>query len=182
LKNKFLMLAGVLAGLFIVCSAQADTAADPVQIGTYGGKNGWSAYHFHDRVGEVCFMSHAPDKQEGKFNKRGPVLFFVTHWSGGKDASVVSALNGYEFKPKIDASLAVKGKKFALITQGDKAWTKDQDEDNAVIKEMLGGGAIVVKGMSSRGTQTSDTYALKGAGDAWKAVLKECADNKTDKK
>lgn len=178
LKNKFLILAGVLAGLFALSPALADTSADPVQIGSYGGKNGWNAYHFHDRAGEVCFMSHAPDRQEGKFKKRGPVLFFVTHWSGGKDASVVSAINGYEFKMKTDASLIVKGRKFTLITQGDKAWTRDQDEDNAVIKEMLGGGSLVVKGQSSRGTLTSDTYALKGAAEAWKAVLKECGDSK----
>jgi hypothetical protein len=178
LKNKFLGLAGVLAALLTASAAFADTSADPVQIGTYGGKNGWSAYHFHDRAGEVCFMSHMPDKQEGKFKKRGPVLFFVTHWSGGKDASVVSVLNGYEFKSKSTATLAVKGKKFNLLTQGDKGWTKDQDEDSAVIKEMLAGSTMTIKGTSSRDTNTSDTYALKGAGDAWKAVLKECADKK----
>ena len=75
-----------------------------MRIGTYGGKNGGSAYHFHDRAGEVCFMSHAPDKQEGKFKKRGPVLFFVTHWSGGKDASVVSVITGF---PAARSSLAL---------------------------------------------------------------------------
>lgn len=179
MKNKFLILAGVMSALFVVSSANADTSADPKLIGTYGGKNGWGAYHFHDRAGEVCFMSRKPDKQEGKFKKRGPVMFFVTHWSGGKDANVVSAMNGYEFKAKTDAALLIKGKKFTLITQGDKTWTKDQDDDNAVIGEMLAGGSLTVKGVSSRGTQTRDTYALKGASDAWKAVLKECPDTKS---
>jgi len=173
LKKIFLATICAAIAFFTVSLAWAE-AADPVLIGTYGGKNGWNVYHFHDRGGEVCFMSRTPEKQEGKFKKRGPVLFFVTHWSGGKDANVISVSTGYDFKPKIPVTLAIKGKKFSLIPLGDKAWTKDQTEDNAVIKELLAGASMTIKGISSHGTNTTDTYSLKGGTEAYKAITKEC--------
>lgn len=180
MKKLLLALFCALVSLSIASQAWAE-AADPVLLGTYGGKNGWSAYRFHDRGGEVCFMSRPPEKQEGKFKKRGPVLFFVTHWSGGKDANVISVSTGYDIKPKSTVTLAIKGKKFNLLPQGDKAWTKDQAEDNAVIKELLAGSSLVIKGVSARGTATTDTYNLKGSGDAYKAITKDCGTEK-DKK
>lgn len=178
LKKRLLILVCMLVALLAASPVWAANAADPVLIGTYGGKNGWNAYHFQDNGGEICFISRAPDKQEGKFRKRGPVLFFVTHWSG-KDANVVSVSNGYDFKPNTPVTLAIKGKKFALSPVGEKAWTKDATEDNAVVKELTAGASMTVRGTSSRGTNTVDTYSLKGSSEALRAIAKECA---TDKK
>jgi hypothetical protein len=177
LKKIFLFLIYAAAALLSASPAHAKDAADPVLIGNYGGKSGWNAYHFQDKAGEVCFMSRMPEKQEGKFKKRGPVLFFVTHWSG-KDANVVSVVNGYDFKPGSPVTLAIKGKKFALSALGDKAWTKDQTQDSAVIKELTAGASMTVRGASSRGTSTTDTYSLKGSAEALRAIARECGDKK----
>ncbi len=181
MKKILLALVCAVIGLTAASHAWAD-AADPVLIGSY---DGWKAYHFRDKGGEVCFMSRAPDKQEGKFKKRGPVVFFVTHYAGGKDSSVISVANGYAFKPKSPVTLAIKAKKFNLFTQPDKttraddmAWTKDQAEDAAVIKEILAGASMTVKGTSGRGTATTDTYSLKGSAEAYRAITKDCGAEK----
>ena len=175
MKNFFMVLACALITFMAVSHGWAADSADPVLIGNYGGKNGWNAYRFHDAGGDVCFMSRTPEKQEGKFKKRGAVLFFVTHWSG-KDANVISVSGGYDFKPKSQVTLAIKGKKFALTPQGDKAWTKDQAEDNAVVKELTAGASMTVKGTSIHDTATTDTYSLKGSAEALHAITKECAE------
>jgi hypothetical protein len=180
LKKIFLILICLFIAFSSTSRALAD-AATPVLIGNYGGKKGWNAYHFHDKGGEVCFMSRAPEKQEGKFKKRGPVFFFVTRYSGGKDSNVVSVANGYDFKPKSPVTLSIKGKKFSLFPQGDMAWTKDQTEDNAVLKELLAGASMTVKGMSGRGTNTTDTYSLKDSTEAYRAITKECGTDKEKK-
>ena len=59
----------------------------------------WKSYSFLDQGKKVCFMSGQPQKQSGKFKKRGEVFFFVTRWMGDKDKNVVSVSNGYAFKP-----------------------------------------------------------------------------------
>lgn len=177
MKKIFLVLICSFIAFFAVSQAWAD-AADPVLIGSY---DGWNAYRFRDKAGPVCFMSRAADKQEGKFKKRGKVVFFVTHYSADKDKNVVSVSGGYDFKPKEPVTLGIKGKKFPLFAQGGMAWTKDQTEDNAVIKELLAGATMTVKGISSRGTNTIDTYSLKGSTEAYRAITKDCGAEK-DKK
>ena len=174
MKKLFLALICAAVGLSASPPAFAD-ASDPVLIGTYSG---WKAYHFQDKAGQVCFMSRQPEKQQGNFKKRGEVFFFVTHWSGEKDKNVVSVSNGYGFKQKSLATLSFKGKKFNLFTQGEMAWTKDQAEDVAVIKELQSGSSMSIKGTSSRGTETADTYNLKGSAEAYKAIIKQCAAEK----
>jgi hypothetical protein len=127
-------------------------------------------------------MSRQPEKQTGKFKKRGQVFFFVTHWAGDKDKNVVSLSNGYTFKPKSEVTLSIKGKKFPLFIQGDMAWTKDQAEDNAVVKELEAGATMTIKGTSSRGTETTDTYNLKGSTEAYQAITKDCGAGKAASK
>ena len=39
---------------------------------------------------------------------------------------------------------------------------------------MIRGARLVVKGTSSRGTKTTDTYSLKGFSAAFKAIGKAC--------
>ena len=61
------------------------------------------------------------------------------------------------------------------------AWTKDQAADNAVIKELQTGTTMVIRGTSSHGTETTDTYSLKSSTDAYRAITKECGKEKEDK-
>lgn len=170
-----------LPALFLTAAllggARPTPAAEPTLIGSY---DGWKAYHFLDQGKKVCFMSRAPEKQEGNFKKRGSVLLFVTRWSGEKDRNVVSLAGGYPFKEKAPVSVQVKGHSFDLFSQGEMAWTKDGGTDDALVKEMRAGATMIVKGTSARGTATTDTYGLKGTVDAYDAISKECsASNET---
>ena len=119
-----------------------------------------------------------PRKQEGQFKKRGEVFFFVTHWPGEEGKNAVSISNGYSFKPDSQVIVTVDGKAFKLFTQGEMAWTKDQATDDAVTAALQEGYSLVVQGVSSHGTATTDTYSLKGSVAAFKAVAEECAKNK----
>ena len=86
----------------------------------------------------------------------------------------MSISNGYAFKPDSQVSVSVDGKAFRLFTQGEMAWTKDQSMDDAVTAALQQGALMVVRGVSARGTETMDTYSLKGSVAAYQAVVKEC--------
>lgn len=145
---------------------------DTKLIGTF---DGWRAYRFTDDArGPTCFMSRAPDKQEGKFKKRDTVLFFVTHWASEKEKNVVSVATGYAIKDKTPVTVAIKGKSFSLSPEGNMAWTKDAATDDALVKEINAGSSMTVKGISARGTEITDTYNLKGGAEAFKTIMEEC--------
>jgi hypothetical protein len=70
--------------------------------------------------------------------------------------------------------VAIGDQSFELFTQGDGAWAKDKQADDALVKAMIKGLDMVVKGTSSRGTETIDTYSLSGFTKAYEAIGKAC--------
>lgn len=165
--KKFL----ALLSLTLLLPRLALAAGDAALVGTY---EDWKAYSFTDGGGKVCFMSAKPTEQKGKFKKRGDVLLFVTHWPAQNNKNVVSVSAGYPYKNGSDADVSVDGSTFKLRTEGEMAWTQDQAADDAITAAIRKGASLEVKGVSQRGTETTDIYSLKGSGAALDAITKEC--------
>ena len=164
----------------LLCMPMAPAvAAQPVLIGTF---DSWKAYHFVENGEKVCFMTSKPHKKEGNYKKRGDVAFFVTQWSSQQDKNVVSVSNGYRFKDGTPVTLDIGEKKFTLLSQGDTAWAQDHTTDDFVVDALRAGEVMVVKGVSQKGTETTDTYALKGDVEAYKAITAECTGNRAGDK
>ncbi|WP_246200958.1 invasion associated locus B family protein [Azospirillum brasilense] len=68
------------------------------------------------------------------------------------------------------------GKSFKLFTDGETAWARDADTDKAVTAAMRDakGKSMVVKGVSARGTKTTDTYGTDGFAQAYDAINQAC--------
>jgi hypothetical protein len=167
-------LAAFIFAISIILAAFAAFAGKSTAtlIGTYGD---WKAYHFLEKKKKVCFMMSRPHKQEGKFTKRGEVIFYVTRWPGGATGiNTVNLSNGYSFKRKNDATLILDDRNFTLFTQGEKAWTRDQTSDDGIIGKLQTASSMTVQGTSQRNTLTTDTYSLRGAAEAWQAILSTC--------
>lgn len=165
------MKAGIFAFVLAIFAATAAQAAEPVVLGTYGD---WTAYHFSDDKGKVCFMSSKPVDTSCKGCKRGDISFFITHWQADKSKDVISVAIGYPFKSGSEATVEANGRSHKLFTDGEMAWAKDSATDGAIATDVQKGSKLVVKGTSQRGTNTTDTYSLKGSGDAYKAISTEC--------
>ena len=71
----------------------------------------------------------------------------------------------------------IGGEAFQLFTSEDGAWTANKDEDRRLVKSMVRGNRMIVKGTSSRGTATTDTYSLKGFTAAYNAITESCGGN-----
>ena len=83
-------------------------------------------------------------------------------------------ITGYAFKPNSDASLAIGGANFAMYTQNDGAWVKNAPDECRMVEAMRGGDAMAIKATTSKGTQTTDTFSLKGISQALDRVAQEC--------
>lgn len=141
-------------------------------LGEFGD---WVAFHGTEAGKPLCYISAEPQKSQGKYTKRGQVYAIVTHRPAEKSVGVVSFQAGYTLKKDAPVRVTIDGKsKFSLFTQGGFAWTREAGDDKALIKAMRAGGKMVVKGTSSRGTLTTDTYSLKGISAALKAINKAC--------
>ena len=148
--------------------AQAET---PQLIGNYGD---WAAYKFAENGKKVCYMVSQPKQAKGNYSKRGDIFALITHRPGEKTKNVFSYVTGYTYKSGSDVTVNVNNQNFTLFTQKDMAWTPDQSSDNKLAESIRKGSKMVVKGTSSRGTLTTDTFSLKGSGGAHDAISKAC--------
>ncbi|MBP3346841.1 MAG: hypothetical protein J6L86_07450 [Alphaproteobacteria bacterium] len=166
--NKFFSL----LSLFCFAASSAASAAVPQSIGEYGD---WTAFYYKDGRNTVCYMASAPVKDEGKYTKRGDIYMVVTHRPQEKSFDVVNINAGYTYKDKSRVKIQIGNKTIdKLFTDGTMAWTINGQVDAELIKEMKRGSRMIVTGTSSRGTQTKDTYSLKGFNKAYMAISKKC--------
>ena len=147
----------------------------PASAGTSLSKHGdWEAFTGRESGKLVCYMGAVPTKSQGKYTKRGRTFLLITHRPAEKSKNVISLQAGYTFKKTSEVELAIGETSFKLFTDEQWAFASDTATDNELVKSMIGGAALVVRGLSSRGTQTTDTYSLKGFTAAYKAIGKAC--------
>ena len=142
-------------------------------LGTYGD---WKAFYWNLDEDKVCSILSYPKKEEGKYTKRGKVVARVTQRVENPSAGVVSFQVGYSIKEGSDIKIKIDGKPFGVFNflQDQIAWTSDPGVDGMLIKAMQRGTTMIIKGVSSRGTNTKDTYSLRGFTAAYKAISKVC--------
>lgn len=158
-------------GLVVLLAASQVQAGEPRLMGTYGD---WLAYVFVEDGSKVCYMASKPQKAEGNYTRRGEIFALVTHRPAEGTKNVFSYITGYDYKTGSDATLEVDGKRFVLFTQDNTAWAPDAETDNQIAQAIRKGSKMVVKGKSTRGTDTKDTFSLKGSSAAHDKITAEC--------
>lgn len=161
-----------IVGATLVCLVSTITeAAGPKSIGIF---KDWSANLLIEGKAKICYLHGAPGKSAGKYTKRGDTYLQVTHRTKPKTRNEVSVTAGYSYKKGSQTTVTIDGKKFVLFTQGDTAWAGDENPDALLVAAMRAGRVMVVRGTSSRGTATTDSYSLAGFTAAHKAISKAC--------
>jgi hypothetical protein len=145
----------------------------PTLLGQYGE---WGAYTASPGGKKVCFAIAKPTSSQTNppDRPRNPTYMFISSRPAEKVSNEVSIVIGYPFKPGSEASAAVGSTSYALYTQQDGAWIKNAAEEAQMLDAMRAGQSAVVKGVSAKGTQSSDTFSLKGLAQALDRVGQEC--------
>jgi hypothetical protein len=145
----------------------------PTLLGQYGE---WGAYAASPSGKKVCFAIAKPTSSQTNppDRPRNPIYMFISSRPAEKVSNEVSVIVGYPFKPGTEASAAVGSTSYALYTQQDGAWIKNAAEEAQMVDAMRAGQSAVVKGVSAKGTQSTDTFSLKGLSQALDRVGQEC--------
>jgi len=163
-----------LLGLLSAPGALPAKAADAAAPQRIGGEKNWDGYAYDAKTGKVCYLVGRPEKSEPASLKRGRVDAIVTHRPKEKSFNVVNFDVGYAFKAGSNADLDIDGRKFALFTNKDAAWSQDAATDKAVTAALAKGKRAVLKGTNSHGNVITDTYSLDGFSAALAAIDKAC--------
>lgn len=147
--------------------------AEPTLIGQFGT---WGAYSATPNGKKVCFALAKPSssKTNPPNRPRDPAYAFVSTRPAEKVNNEVSVMIGYALKPGSESTVEVGGASFAMYTQGDGLWIKNAAEEDRMVEAMRKSADLVVKGVSAKGTETTDTFSLKGLAQALDKIAQDC--------
>jgi hypothetical protein len=147
--------------------------AEPTLIGQFGT---WGAYTATPNGKKVCFALAKPasSRTNPPNRPRDPAYAFVSTRPTEKVTNEVSIMIGYTLKPGSESTLEVGGASYAMYTQGDGLWIKNAAEEERMVEAMRKSADLVVKGVSAKGTETTDTFSLKGLAQALDRLAQDC--------
>lgn len=153
--------------------AAASGGAEPMLIGQFGS---WGAYTAAPGGKKVCFALAKPSssKTTPPNRPRDPAYAFISTRPSEKVVNEVSVMVGYPLKPGSESAIEVAGSSFAMYTQGDGIWIKNAAEEERLVEAMRRGAEITVKGVSAKGTASTDVFSLKGLAQALDKVAQAC--------
>ena len=147
--------------------------AEPTLIGQFGT---WGAYTAAPNGKKVCFALAKPSSSKTNPPNRpcDPAYAFVSTRPAEKVTNEVSIMIGYTLKPGSESTLEVGGASYAMYTQGDGLWIKNAAEEERMVDAMRKAADVIVKGVSAKGTETTDTFSLKGLSQALDRLAQDC--------
>ncbi|WP_376707816.1 invasion associated locus B family protein [Bradyrhizobium semiaridum] len=154
-------------------AAAAAGGAEPTLIGQFGT---WGAYTAAPNGKKVCFALAKPSssKTNPPNRPRDPAYAFISTRPAEKVVNEVSIMIGYAVKPGSESTLQVGGGTYAMYTQGDGLWIKNAAEEERMVEAMRKSAEVTVKAVSAKGTETIDTFSLKGLSQALDRLGQDC--------
>jgi hypothetical protein len=151
----------------------APGGAQPSLLGQYAD---WGAYAATSGGAKVCYALATPasTRTTPPNRPRDPAYLFISTRPGENVHNEVSVIIGYQLKPDSEVNIEIGTNKFVMYTKADGAWISNAAEEARMVETMRKGADIVVTGTSTRGTQSTDRYSLKGLSQALDRVAKDC--------
>ncbi|MGI9491151.1 MAG: invasion associated locus B family protein [Geminicoccaceae bacterium] len=169
--NRFLR--ALLFTLALLVLPSAVSAQTPFSLGSY---TDWNVWEVTEDGQKICFIVSEPKKQAGNYTRRGKPAVLVARRPVPTVTDEVSVQPGYNYLQGSNVKVSVGDKVFTLFTRGGPhAWTKNDDEDRALIKAMREGDSMIIEGESSKNTTSTDTYSLLGFTKAYNAMATACS-------
>ena len=160
--------AGVLAAAIGALASTGAMAA--TNLGTF---DYWTAWSDSDSGGKICYVSSTPQTMEPTNVNRGEIHFIVTIRPTNRNE--VATIVGYPIhETDADASASVDGRAYPMVTQGESGWLASIEDEPGFVGAMRAGSNMVVRATSQRGTNTVDTYSLRGVTAALNKANEEC--------
>ncbi len=164
--HKFIFL--VIAAFCVSVVTSLVSHAAPESLGR---TRAWEAVK--DTEKGICYIISFPTRSEGAYTRRDPVYLTVSIRPKENVHGEIGFYAGYPYGTQA-VTFTVGDKNHKLTPKGEWAWTKSSNEDAALLKDMIAGNNLVVKGYSQRGTLTTDTFSLSGVTASWNKIKDSC--------
>ncbi|HEY4545038.1 MAG TPA: invasion associated locus B family protein [Pedomonas sp.] len=162
-------LIALAMGMMVLATPAADARE------TLGAFGDWAA--FRDPGNDTrCYAVTGPNQTRASTQnvRRGQASLSVGFWPG-RSGPQLHAATGFGIDPSKPVTLKIGSRSFTLLPEGESAWAENAAADEAIIKALRQGTTAEVTSTSTRGTQITDRYSLKGISAALDAARSACS-------
>jgi invasion protein IalB len=135
----------------------------------------WAVLTTGEGRSKTCFIMTQPAERLPKGLTRDPAHVYISMRQGEAAKQEFAVITGYPMKTGAEAQISVGSVGFAALGEKTNIWLKNPAEEPRFINELKRGAALVIKGTSLRGNDTTDRYTLTGFGAALERAQKECS-------
>jgi hypothetical protein len=166
---RFLILALLLAMPAAAETKKPAPAAHPAAEGpkSIGKFDDWTAATHQESGQTVCYAFTRVQSSAPALPGRGPVVLTVTERPSGRDAVAIEAGLSYAANATVNVQVDQTGLEF--YTSGRNAFARD---GKAAVTAFSKGSRAIARSPSSK--EVTDTFSLKGFGQAYAAIVKAC--------
>ena len=173
MKKKFILLTFITV-LFCTPAISKTFSTNRVD-----SKEDWSV--FMENNPSQCWIVSAPSRTKATRNgksikvNRSEIQLFALFEPSQSIYGQISFTSGYPFKIGSAVTVSIGSSEHMLSqTDGEWAWPKSSEENEAILKSLRRGVKALVSGISSKGTRTKDTFSLLGFSAAFAEAQKRC--------
>lgn len=161
------------AAVLLFCATVAAMAQTPgLPIANF---QFWDVHVMNGAGGKICFVASRPTRSLPEGVNRSEILFMISNRPSANITNEAYAQMGYPLAAESQVMVTVDGTDtFTMFIEGEGAWLPSVVEDDLLTAAMRRGREMVVRGRSTRGTNTTDTYSLVGISAALDRAVAEC--------
>lgn len=142
------------------------TGALPRLVGRF---DEWQAVTHQEAGQTVCYAFTRASNSAPAVPGRGDVVLTITHRPGARDGVAVSA--GYAYPATSEMQMAVDNTVLPFYTSNRSAFARD---GRATVAAFGRARQAVARGPGPRGAVVTDTFPLRGFGQAYAAMNRAC--------
>jgi hypothetical protein len=145
------------------------TPAGPKSIGKF---EDWTAATHQEAGQTVCYAFTRVQSSAPAVPGRGPVVLTVTERTSGRDAVAIEA--GFAFAPKAAVAVQVDQTGLDFYTDPSSPRNAFARDGKAAATAFSKGSRAIARSPGPKDTAVTDTFSLKGFGQAYAAIVKAC--------
>ncbi|MEL6687148.1 MAG: invasion associated locus B family protein, partial [Pseudomonadota bacterium] len=122
----------------------------------------WTVYTRGSGNDKTCYAVSRPTTLSPTNVRHGDVFFLVSNWANGDATEQPSLMTGFPLKPARSPKARVGSTSVAMYGAENEAFIAESSDERRLVKEMRAGANMTVEAVSSRGTEVSYNFSLKG--------------------
>lgn len=156
--------------MFTLMLALESHADFPTYLGAF---KDWKVFSFKENEQLACYAISDPTAVTGSTSRTNSHIY-ISHRPALHNFNEVSFLIGHNLKKDTGVEVFIDNVPFPLVVKGNKAWTKNEAEDEKLVDALLKGSKLILKATLRSGAALTQTYSLRGSSAAHGLLNKKC--------